>query len=461
MRGHRQNPCMVRWSVVLCIAMTPLCALSSVGMSFYPPIALQPAPNEKHPAAQDNHAGWRIVGAPQQPEIDLEAATERVLPDPPEKKFPLSLNTRYQEHRGNMPGIKFNPAQPNTYWDVKVKSEIANTGLSTESELAFSYFDPDARDGFGDAEDRSMKLGVSGSQGPFKYGTRYRAVGKDFLARTHKEDKNLDKDQDQWEVWSSWWSGRFGIRAAAVTKQNNLDDEPDEPRIREQFAQTTLTYQWSDWPNIGYSFSYGNGTNETTYEPDGYRPIKGPMQSLDSSLYYSSDSWYASINSYRIDTEDNISNRGYELTGHSVSASYYPSANFNISPFVGIDGASYDEDNSRSQNRSLSVSLRRAFPKRRTALKGQISYYDGRNDTWGLDYDGVYADAGMTWTWDKDKPNNRRLGLYVTYNRYRDRIYDGGDVDDVTAWIVFRHGQKRRSWSDRSDLNRYFDPYSD
>ncbi len=463
MRGDRRRSRMVQGAVILCLAVGSSYALASqTEPNSYPLFQLEPLSTLLQPAEQAMQDLWRITNAPQQPATDSESkTTSAVFPDPPETKIPLSLKTRYQEHQGSMPGVEFNPAQLDTYWDMKLRSEVSHFGLKTENEIAFSYFDPDARDGFGEAEDRSMKLGVSGKLGSFSYGTRYRSIGKDFHTRTKKEDKKLDKDQERWEVWSSWWSGKFGIKTAAVTKQDNLHNNPNKPRFSDQQAQATLTYQWSDWPSIGYSLSYGSGTRKSTYEPEGYQFYEGPTQSLDSSLYYSSDSWYASVDSYWVSTEDLTSNRGYELMGHSLSTSCYPSPHFSISPSISIDEEFYEEDSSHSLNRSLSVSLDRAFPKRHMGIEGYVSYYDSRNDAWGLDTDGVYGEAGMTWSLDKKKRSNRKLGLYVTYNRYRDHVYDGGDVDDVTAWLVFRTGQKRRSWYSRPTAQQFFDTFPD
>jgi len=54
----------------------------------------------------------------------------------------------------------------------------------------------------------------------------------------------------------------------------------------------------------------------------------------------------------------------------------------------------------------------RAFPKWHMGIEGYVSYYDSRNDTSGLDTNGVYGETEMTWSVGKRKYCNSKLGIY-------------------------------------------------
>ncbi len=368
------------------------------------------------------------------PVLALNATSDQA---PGEREPSFSIETMFNEHRNANPGINFDPEQFDSYWQMNLQSLIAGS-LKFSGQLAFSSFDPENEDGFGDDQYRAMRFAFQNSQGKFRYGARYRSAGKEFVK--HKKDKSKFKeDREIWETWSSRRFGDVGIKTAYIQEQNNLQGDPEKPRLKDQEARVTFSHLLSDWPSYGYSLSYGTGTRESADEPAGYAAFRGPMKRLGASLYYASDRWNASLNAYQITAGDNqVGGRDSTTRGYGLSGSYYPSDKFSLSPWLGFTDEYYESDQSHTHREYLGLAVSRAFRQNNVRFNAYGSYYNERNPTWNLDTAGVYGQAGLVWSLNKRGRDSNSVGLYFTYNRYDDHVYLGSNTEEAAVWAVYK-----------------------
>ncbi len=366
------------------------------------------------------------------------------------KKGPFSLNTKFRERKA---ALQENSGNRHSYWDLRMKSKVGRH-ISTTGQLAFSSFDPFAPDDLGDDQDRAFKLGVKGKLGKFAYGTGYSAIGKEFRSLKEKDDdeKNLEKMQ----LWGSWQLGRLGVRTALIEENSNIHDDPKRPHMTERGSRVSLSYQFLDWPSLGYTLSYQDSSRSSSQEPSGYSPYEGTETSVDGSLYVSANKWKASLDSYWVTSDDLSDAEDYRIVGHGLSGSYYPRENLSFWASVSAADEYYDSDQSHTQSRWVALTVDKALARNRVHFSGYASYYTDTNRSWSLDTEGFYTEAGILWALGTRKEKTKGIKLFLSYNLYTDNIYPDSDSNELAAWIVYKFNYDQRSFH-RSLYSRLFE----
>jgi hypothetical protein len=353
-----------------------------------------------------------------------------------EKPGPVSLNAHYRENGQSNPGLKAGSNNRDSYVAVDMKSKMLKGTLTSSAQLAYSSFDPRTEFGLDDDANRSIKLGMQGKYGRFKYGTAYQSTGGNFEARK-KEKNKLKKGRENWESWTSVGVGDFSVKTSYAQRESNIDNNPNRPHYTEDEARVTLSHTLSQWPYFGYSVSYGQGGRDTTKQNGSQ--ASGPMNRTGASLDYSSNNWSSSLGTYRLDLRNDLAGGlNTDIQGYYLSGSYYPSANFSVSPAIDLSNEYYESDSSRTSRQSFSLSATRSFDHRPFDITAYGQYYTDQNDTWSLDTEGVYAETGIVWNLGRQQSMPTTLGLHLTYNAYTDNVYADSSVEDVAAWLMFR-----------------------
>jgi hypothetical protein len=126
------------------------------------------------------------------------------------------------------------------------------------------------------------------------------------------------------------------------------------------------------------------------------------------------------------------------MLGHTLHASYYPLPGFSVSPFITLSDEYYDSDDSNTTSQSLGFSILKKLKDNRVTLSAYTSFYQNRNRTWSYDNEGVYTRAGLTWRLNNDSNYGSKLGLFLTHNRYTDKVFAGSNIDDTAVWLTYR-----------------------
>ena len=251
----------------------------------------------------------------------------------------------------------------------------------------------------------------------------------------------MKRDHKNWKTWSQIGLGDFSVMTSYAQRESNLDDNPSRPHYTEDETRLTLTHSLSQWPYLGYSLSYGTGSRKTTKQ-DG-REASGPVDRIDASLTYSGNRWSSSLGTYRLDLTDTLAGGlDTRIDGYYLSASYYPTANFSLSPSVEISDEYYDSDGSNTARQSFSLSATRSFERRPFDITAYGQYYTDRNASWNLDTDGIYAETGVVWSLSQEQKSPSTLGLYLTYNAYTDHVFTDSSIEEAAAWLVFQFNRQ-------------------
>ena len=131
-----------------------------------------------------------------------------------------------------------------------------------------------------------MRLGLTGSSGPARYGMTYRTAGQAFYN---------GPDQAVREVWGEWKNGLTTMRSAIGQQRNNVDGDPTRARLEQQYGRVGLSLNEALWPNLAVTYSQ-NALN-STLDPTGIAPQKMNKHTLEAALGYSGAAWNAGLTS--------------------------------------------------------------------------------------------------------------------------------------------------------------------
>jgi hypothetical protein len=203
--------------------------------------------------------------------------------------------------------------------------------LVTEAELAQNQGGagwlqsriPD--DTTGDASQRMIRLGLTGTAGSVRYGILSRSAGQTFLQVP---------DQTRREVWGEWTSGWTSLRSAIGQQWNNVIEDFTRPRLEQTYGKFGVAWKRPVWPEI--TLTYAHNSLNSTLEPLSIAPQQNYSHSLESALAYNGMGWNARLASTYILGNDLL--RGgaeYTVRMQTFTATFRPLDPLTISPTLG------------------------------------------------------------------------------------------------------------------------------
>lgn len=327
--------------------------------------------------------------------------------------------------------------------NIRFDSSLANGYLDMYGQFGFGAFDPEIAHGIDEGQ-RRYDVGFKGKLGHFSYGTRHGSTGREhnFLIKGDYKGK-LKPGKAVNEIWGAWRYNKIGIKTSFSEVWNNLENNPNKPRIITTQGGITLSYRLSSWPYLGYSLSYFQGTRQSSHEPVNYKPHQDPIEKVAMGLSYSGNVWNASLYSSYSRTKDSPQ-AGKLPTAtwtYDLRASYYPTRTLRITPALGYyikDYSQFDTQTITRSARSASTTFSYAPKNKNYKFKVFSSYNAVTNRTWGQDTENFYLDNALVWSLPGSSPlEMKNLSLHATYNRYRDAINSDSDSDNVAVWLVF------------------------
>ena len=105
----------------------------------------------------------------------------------------------------------------------------------------------------GDASQRMIRLGLTGTAGSIRYGILSRSTGQAFLQVP---------DQTRREVWGEWTSGWTSFRSAFGQQWNNVIEDSTRPRLEQTYGKLGVAWKRPVWPEITLTYAH-NSLNST------------------------------------------------------------------------------------------------------------------------------------------------------------------------------------------------------
>jgi len=327
------------------------------------------------------------------------------------------------------------------YWDLQVDSSLGLDGTKARVEFASNSHNPLPGTRPGQAEASSLfRFGVQRSWHSLAYGLNYQSVGKHF-ARPGDSKSTVQTDREGSELWGRWQFGNVRIKPSVSQFHDNIEEEPDRPRLTDTRAGITLEHTLLSWPYLGYSVSYSSGTRRSSEEPGEFESYRGLVNTAELSVKYSAEQWSASLYSSRSGSENSRALGAAESSTltHYLSGSYYPNGAIGIAGTMGHINENYGSEETATISNEASLSLTYRPSLSHTSRNLYASFASSKNPTWQLDTRYFSAGVGQEWYLRNKRSVISVVSLDVNYSHYLDDTSPAAITDDLSVWLKFNH----------------------
>ena len=285
-----------------------------------------------------------------------------------------------------------------------------------------------------------FRFGVQRSWHGFAYGLNYQSVGENF-ARPGDSKSKVQTDREGSELWGRWQFGDLRIKPSVSQFHDNIEVEPDRPRLTDTRAGITLEHTLLSWPYLGYSVSYSNGTRRSSEEPGAFESYRGPVSTAELSVNYSTSQWNASLYTSRSGSENTraAGAGGNTTLTHYLSGSYYPNSAIGITGAMGRINENYGAEEATTVSNEASLSLSYRPSLRKTGQNLYASFASSKNAAWQLDTRYFSAGVGQEWYLRNKRSVISVVSLDVNYSHYLDDTSPDAITDNLSVWLKFSH----------------------
>jgi len=300
----------------------------------------------------------------------------------------------------------------------------------TETEVARSQGGADwlqsriPGDTDGDASQRMVRLGLTGTAGSVRYGMLSRSAGQAFLN---------GPDQALREVWGEWKTGWTTLRSAIGEQWNNVAEDPTRSRLEQTYGRVGLAWKGPIWPEI--SLTYAHNSLNSALEPLGIAPQRSHNHTLESAVVYNGMGWNARLASSYILGSD-LLRGGAETTVRMqmLTAAFSPLNTLTISPTLGYREEVQDWSGVRTHSPSASVALQ--YRQSQQVLLSAMGNYAGTRSSDGLiDTEQVGGKGRLAWDFQRAQTWTTLISLEAGYSRMTNHVTPVDGREDISALL--------------------------
>jgi hypothetical protein len=272
---------------------------------------------------------------------------------------------------------------------------------------------------------RMIRLGITGSSGPARYGATYREAGQFFYN---------DADQAIKEVWGEWRQGATAVTTAIGQRWNNVAADPTRPRVEEQYGRVGLSWTTPSWPTVSVTVS--QRAVASALEPAGTTSQKTNAHMLEAAVGYGRAMWnarFASSFSFQSDLSTNGSDTRVNV--QQLTAAFHPANTVSITPSLAYRAEQQTLSGVRidAPSASLGIQYRPSAPLLLDAT-GNIS--ETRSSDRLIDLDKVGGKGTVTWKLSHVRDWATLLALDAGYNRQFNRLMPSAQAEELSG--IFR-----------------------
>ncbi len=276
----------------------------------------------------------------------------------------------------------------------------------------------------GDASQRMVRLGLTGTAGSVRYGMRSRSAGQAFLN---------GPDQALREVWGEWKNGWTTLRSAIGEQWNNVAGDSTRSRLEQTYGRVDLAWKHPTWPVI--TLTYAHNSLNSALEPLGIVPQRSHNHTLESAVVYNGMGWNARLaSSYMLGSD--LLRGGAETTVRMqmLTAAFHPLNTLTISPTLGYREEVQDWSGVRTHSPSASVSLQ--YRQSQQVLISAMGNYAGTRSSDGLiDTEQVGGKGRLAWDFQRSPTWTTLISLEAGYSRMTNHMTPVADREDVSALL--------------------------
>ena len=276
----------------------------------------------------------------------------------------------------------------------------------------------------GDAAQRMVRLGLTGTAGSVRYGMLSRSSGQAFLN---------GPDQALREVWGEWKTGWITLRSAIGEQWNNVAEDSTRSRLEQTYRRVGLAWKRPTWPDI--TLTYAHNSLNSALEPLGIAPQQSHNHTLESALAYNGMDWNARLASSYILGSD-LLRGGAETTVRMqmLTAAFRPLSDLAISPTLGYREEVQNWSGVRINSPSASVALQ--YRQSQQVLISAMGNYAGTRSSDGLiDMEKVGGKGILAWDLQRSQAWTTLISLEAGYNRMTNHVAPFADTEDISGLI--------------------------
>ena len=300
---------------------------------------------------------------------------------------------------------------------LTAEGEVANNatndaGMSTRI---------DRRD---DGATRMVRMGLTGINGPMRYGITYRSAGKAFFN---------SPDQTVRELWAEWGLGIAKLRSSSGQTWNNVDLDPTRPRIQQNVNRVGIALVKPAWPE--FSLTYARSAMASNFTPTGISQQRSQSNSMEAALAYTGLTWNARVSSSYILTSDEMRGGAESTTfAQTFSAGYHPINTLTLAPTFSYRMETQSWSGAKIQTPTASVSL--LYKQSHRLLVSAAGGYTSTKSSDGLIGTESIVGRGMcAFNLNPIYGHPTTLSLEASYTNTTNRTVAGVDTEDLSGLV--------------------------
>ena len=276
----------------------------------------------------------------------------------------------------------------------------------------------------GDAAQRMVRLGLTGTAGSIRYGMLSRSAGQAFLN---------GPDQALREVWGEWKTGWITLRSAIGEQWNNVVEDSTRSRLEQTYGRTGLAWKRPSWPEL--SLTYAHNSLNSAIQPLGIVPQRSHNHTLESAFAYNGMDWNARLASSYILGSD-LLRGGAESTVwmQMLTAAFRPLNTVAISSTLGYREEAQNWSGVRIHSPSASIALQ--YRQSQQLLISAMGHYAGTRSSDRLIHTELVGGKGiLAWDLQRSQTWTTLVSLEAGYNRATNHVAPSADTEDISGLI--------------------------
>ncbi len=308
----------------------------------------------------------------------------------------------------------------NSTWlkgQLTAEGEVANNATN-DAGLASRI---DQRD---DGAKRMVRMALIGVNGPVRYGVNYRSAGKAFFN---------SPDQTVREMWAEWGLGIARLRSSSGQTWNNVDLEPNRPRIQQNVSRIGIAVAKQEWPE--FSLTYARSALASSFIPAGMTAQRSQSNSLEAALAYTGLTWNARLSSSYILTNDDMRGGAQSTTfAQTLIATYRPLNTLTLAPTLSYRTETQSGSGAKIQTPMASLSL--LYKQSQRLLVSAMGGYTSTKSSDGLiGMESIVGRGMFAFHLNPIYGHPTTLSLEASYTTMTNRTVAGADTEDLSGLV--------------------------
>ena len=276
----------------------------------------------------------------------------------------------------------------------------------------------------GDASQRMIRLGLTGTTGSIRYGMLSRSAGQTFFN---------GPDQARREVWGEWTSGWTTLRSSIGQQWDNVTKDSTRSRLEQAYGRVGFAWNRPTWPEI--TLTYAHNSLNSSFEPLGVAPQRSHSHTLESTLAYTGISWNARLASSYILGRDLLRGESeYTVRMQMFTANFRPLNTLTITPTLGYREEVRDWSDVRIHSPSASVALQ--YRQNQQVLISAMGNYAGTRSSDGLiDTMHVGGKGRLVWDLQRSQTWTTLISFEAGYSRMTNHAPPTAGTEDISGLV--------------------------